>query len=385
MNDIPPATINGQMAIAKKWLLLLAVLFCVVHAGLLLNFGIYAQEEAVKYTYEADHFAEHGWFSQPKYIFYSGYIFLRVICNAIGAGDVGMYIIQVLINALAAICFYKLILKLSGKYQAAVFGTLLLILCIPYQKWTAYLFTESIFFSLVIIYTYVLFASFKNRYTKPVLATVLLLLLVIGRPTGMLMIPATFAFISYQLFLNRQKLLAFAIWLPGIAGLLLLVDAAMKGKGEFDFIKPFVEEHIVCGVPERVATTAAAHGDSLRVLLIYISEHFIDFIQLAFQRLISFFGLIRPYYSAMHNLLLIAGFYPIYILSTFGIRYMYRSAKPFFIFSVVLVATFAFSVMLTCDDWHNRFIMPVMPIIFIYAAVGGSQLYEAIVRKRARA
>lgn len=377
MNNVSPATTNGQMAIAKKWQLLVGILFCIVHAGLLLNFGIYTQEEAVKYSYEADYFAEHGWFSQPKYIFYSGYIFLRIICNAIGAGDVGMYIVQIIVNALAVICFYKLVLKLSDKYQAAVFGTLLLILCIPYQKWTAYLFTESIFFSLVIIYSYVLF-------TKPILATVLLLLLVISRPTGMLVIPATLAFISYKLFVNRKKLWAFAIWLPGIAGLLLLVDAAMKGKGEFDFIKPFVEEHIVCGVPERVATAVAGNGDSLRVLLVYISQHFFDFIQLAFQRLVSFFGLYRSYYSPMHNLLLIAGFYPIYILSTFSIRYLYRSARAFFIFSVVLVATFAFSVMLTCDDWHNRFIMPVMPIIFIYAAIGGSQLYEAVVRRRTR-
>jgi hypothetical protein len=368
----------------RKWQVLLVILFTAVHLALLFAFGIYIREEAVKYTYEAGYFAEHGAFSQPKYIFYSGYIFFRIICDAIGAGDVGMYVIQLLVNALAVICFYKLILKLSGKYQAAVFGTLLLILCIPYQKWTAYLFTESIFFSLVLIYTYVLFATFQNRYTKPVLAIVLLLLLIITRPTGMLVIPATFAFISYHLFLNKKKILAFAIWLPGIAGLLLLVDAAMKGKGEFDFIKPFIEEHIVCGVPESAATGNVGNGDSLRILLLYISQHFIDFMQLAFRRLISFFGLIRTYYSAMHNLLLIAGFYPIYVLSTFGIRYMYRSMRSFFIFSVVLVATFAFSVMLTCDDWHNRFIMPVMPIIFIYAAVGGSQLYEAVVRRRTR-
>jgi hypothetical protein len=384
MNNVPHAITNGKMSINKKWQVLLVVLFCIVHVGLLLNFGIYTQEEAVKYSYEADYFLEHAWFSEPKYIFYSGYIFLRIVCNAIGAGDVGMYIVQLLLNALAVVCFYKLVQKLSDKYQAAVFGTLLLILCIPYQKWTAYLFTESIFFSLVIIYTYVLFASFKNRYAKPALATLLLLLLVVSRPTGMLVIPATVAFISYHLFVNKKKLWAFVIWLPGVAGLLLLVDAAMKGKGEFDFIKPFVEEHIICGVPERIATAAAGNGDSLRVLLMYIGQHFFDFIQLAFLRLISFFGLYRSYYSPMHNLLLIAGFYPIYILSTFSIRYMYRNASAFFIFSVVLVITFALSVMLTCDDWHNRFIMPVMPVIFIYAAVGGSQLYEAIVRKRGR-
>lgn len=377
-------TITNNHMTQKRWRLLLIILFCAVHAGLLLHFGIYTQEEALKYTYEADHFQQHGRFSQPKYIFYGGYIFLRMLCNVTGAGDAGMYLLQLLVNALAAVCFYKLIQKLSDKYQAAVFGTLLLIICVPYQQWTAYLFTESIFFSLVIIYSYVLFASFQKRLTKPVLAAALLLILIISRPTGMLVLPATVALLSYKLFLKRKKLLAVAIWLPGIAGLLLLVDAAMKGKGEFDFIKPFVEEHIICGVPQVAATGVVANGDSLRILLLYISQHFLDFIQLAFRRLIAFFGLIRSYYSAMHNLLLIAGFYPIYILSTFSVRHLFRNKRGFFIFSVVLVATFGFSVMLTCDDWHNRFIMPVMPFILLYAAIGGSQLYEAVVRRKSQ-
>jgi hypothetical protein len=156
----------------------------------------------------------------------------------------------------------------------------------------------------------------------------------------------------------------------------------MKGKGEFDFIKPFVEEHIICGLPEGAGNaTTQGEGNSLAGLLSYIASNFIDFIRLGFRRLIAFFGLIRPYYSNMHNLLLIISFYPIYIFASFSIRHTYRRARRFFILSVSLIITFALSVMLTCDDWHSRFIMPVMPLIFIYAGMGATNLYNAVFKR----
>ncbi|MGB8194693.1 MAG: glycosyltransferase family 39 protein [Chitinophagaceae bacterium] len=362
--------------------LLLVFIFCAVQVGLLLHFGIYTKEEAVKYLYEAEHFKTFAHFSQPKYIFYSGYIFLQLLADITGTGIIGLYIFQLLLNGFAAICFYRLVRNISGKEGTAFTATLLLLLCIPFQKWTVFLFTESVFFSLLIIYCYVLFAKFNRRYAKPVLLSLLLFLLIICRPTGMLVIPASLALVSHHLFVNRQKLWAALIWLPGLIGLIFLLDTAMKGKGEFDFIAPFVQEHIICGLPGNAAAGRAEAENSLWGLLLYVLNHFIDFIKLGFARLVAFFGMFRSYYSGLHNLLLMASFYPVYILASFAIRHSFRNQRRFFIFSVTLVATFAISVMLTCDDWHNRFIMPVMPIIFIYAAIGGTLLYNIIYRRK---
>lgn len=375
MNYSPPT--------GRKHILLLVALFFIVQLALLWIYGIYTKEEAVKYIYEARYFMEHDSFSQPKYIFYSGYIFLHILSDLTATGKTGMYLIQLALNAFATICFYKLTYKISGKRTAAVIATVLLLLCIPYQKWTAYLFTESVFFSLLLIYCYILYSRFGNLYTKPLLIFMLLCMLVLFRPTGMLVIPASLLLASYHLFKRRYRLWAFAIWLPGLIGLVFLLDTAIKGKGEFDFIKPFVEQHIICGLPESTAgSVSSTEANSLRGLLTYVANNFIDFVKLGFRRLVSFLGLIRPYYSIMHNMLLIAAFYPVYIFATFSIRHIYMRARPFFIFSVALITTFALSVVFTCDDWHNRFIMPVMPLIFIYAGIGATNLYSAVFRKK---
>ena len=369
-----------------KWTTLLIIFFCLVQAGIVMAFGVYDKEEAVKYIYEADFFMQAGHFSQPKYVFYSSYIFLEILAVKLHAGLIGVYIFQLLLNALATWCFFKLAFKISANRSAAYISTLLLILCIPFQKWTAYLFTESVFFSLVIIYTYLLFAQFRKANMRPILLFLLLFLLIISRPTGMLVIPASLLLASHYLWVNGKKWLLLAVWLPGLAGLALLLDTAIKGKGEFDFILPFLEGHVICGLnpvhegsPE--VTIYGEYKQGLWALIVFIFNNFPDVLRLSFLRLGAFFGMVRTHYSTLHNILLIAGFYPVYLLSCFGFGFIKRRAKPFNVFAITLIATFAASVMLTCDDWHNRFIMPVMPLIFIYAGIGAITIYNRFLKK----
>ncbi|HEY0679178.1 MAG TPA: glycosyltransferase family 39 protein [Chitinophagaceae bacterium] len=365
-----------------RHLIFFSVLFLIVQGGLLIHYGIYEKEEALKYIYEAGYFMEHHSFSQPKYIFYSGYIFLHVLAKLTATGLAGVYFVQLVLNAFSTYCFYKLTLVISGRRTAAFIATTLLLLCIPFQKWTVYLFTESVFFSLVIIYAYVLFTSFENRYTKLIFIGVLLCILVLLRPTGMLLIPASMVLGSWYLFVTGRKFWGVAIWLPGLAALVVLLDTAIRGKGEFDFIKPYIEQHIICGLPQGpLMPGKAAYENTLQGLISYIADNPGQFVELGFKRLIAFFGLIRSYYSDIHNMLLIAGLYPVYIFASFSIRHLYMRARRFFIFTLALTATFALSVIITCDDWHNRFIMPVMPLIFIFAGVGLTNLYTALFKR----
>ena len=74
--------VNYSLA-ANKTNLALIILFCLVQAGMVATFGIYTQEEATKYIYEADFFLQNGIVSQPKYVFYSGYIFLRILMDSV--------------------------------------------------------------------------------------------------------------------------------------------------------------------------------------------------------------------------------------------------------------------------------------------------------------
>jgi len=348
----------------------LGVLFCIVQAVLLITQGIYTQEEALKYSYEANYFIENGVFSQPKYIFYSGYIFLHVLAQLGSAGNVAVYAVQLLLNAFATYCFYRMVIMVSKQNLTAFVATLLLIVCLPFQKWTSFLYTESVFFSLITILCWLLLSR------RIALAMVVLCLVIVTRPTGLLVAPACLAWATYTLWSRGKKWWAFIIWLPGIATVMALLDTAMKGKGEFDFMLPLVQEHIICGLPTVDNNSAYGDGGSMRSMMSYIVEHPGKFSMLAFKRLMAFFGMMRPYYSGTHNILLAMCFYPVYIFAVLGLRDIYKNSKGYFIFSMVLILTFAASVTFTCDDWHNRFIMPVMPFILVFAAVGSLRFFN---------
>ena len=125
----------------------LAGAWCLMQFMLLRHFGIVTNGESVKYLEEARFVDRHGYFSEPKYLFYSGYIALHWIFYKTGAGIIGVYVFQLFWNALSMICFYQLSLHLTGQKGMAATGTLLLVLFWPYQSWTTHLYTESFFTS----------------------------------------------------------------------------------------------------------------------------------------------------------------------------------------------------------------------------------------------
>jgi len=363
---------------------ILLILFACVQLFLLLTVGIYTKEEATKYISEAAYFSGHHAFTQPKYFFYSGYILIHVINNWLGSGIVGVYLFQVILSGVATICLYSLSVNIGLERRVAFLTCLLLIFCLPFQKWTVYLFTESIFFSLLIIYTSIFFSRILSAPAKIYLGLLFCCLLIISRPTGLLVIPASLVLVSVALI--RKKMFAYLalIWIPGIIGLLWITNMAMKGEGEFDFIKPFVEEHVICGYSSSGISyqPASNNSNSLQGLVSYILQHFSQFAALASKRAVAFFGLIRPYFSMRHNLFLAVYFYPIYLFFLLGIPIVYRKSPSFVYYSLALMATFLLSVLVTCDDWHNRFIMPVVPLIMVYASAGIYYVYDRLISRR---
>jgi hypothetical protein len=355
------------------------LLFGIIQAVLLISIGIYAKEEAVKYIDEASFFIQHLRFSQPKYFFYSGYISLHILCKGVGATLWGVYIIQLILAGIATNCFYSLAFQISSRRSVAFISTVLLILCLPFQEWTVYLFTESFFFSLLIFYVYALFNNRWSSKRKIIVSAILFCALLVSRPTGLLIIPPTLFVISAVLKRRRQFAAIFMVWIAGLIAFVVITNAAMSGQGEFDFLKPFIEEHIICGYSqiENNHQELVNNSNTLQGVAGYIMHHFGQASKLAVKRIIAFFGLTRPYYSTRHNLFLALYFYPIYLFAIVGIAAVYKSSRRYCIFSIALIGTFLLSVAVTCDDWHNRFIMPLIPLIILFA---GNGIYIAIRR-----
>jgi hypothetical protein len=84
----------------------------------------------------------------------------------------------------------------------------------------------------------------------------------------------------------------------------------------------------------------------------------------------AFWGLTRPYYSEAHNWLLRLFFYPLYFFALIKLTQQLKVNRYFTLYCSGMAVVFTISVMLTCDEWSNRFIMPVIPFIIWLASYG---------------
>jgi hypothetical protein len=195
-----------------------------------------------------------------------------------------------------------------------------------------------------------------------------IVILCFTRPTGIFF---AFATVLY-LFGLLKKLNGRLRWLS-LASLLVLillvVNQLMQSGEAIDMIAPLKEGHIICDVPTAfVASDPTPSTDrSLRGLFIYISHHKGMFLHLAVQKTKAFFGLTRSFYSTGHNIFISLYFYSLYLLIILGLILKGKRFPLSYVYCISLILTFWMAVVLSCDEWHNRFFLTLTPFLIITA------------------
>ena len=302
--------------------IVLLTLWIIVQSFLFWQNGIFVTLEAEKYISQAQYFLRTGSLSSNNYWLYSTEIFLIAAVIKLRLSFSVIVIIQLLLNLVSTWMFYKLAEYFLKNSLLAFLATCIFIVNIPYQVYNTFLFTESIFYSITIIYSSYLLRLNKLTITNGLIIILLLTLLSITRPTGILFFVATtlYIFFRFLYYLTAwQKLL---IICGAIIVFLFTLNAMLEVGGSLDFMQPFKKENIICGVPTTINAEIKTleKGNSVQGLLYYIFNNGKQFSRLAGLKTISFFGLFRNYYSTLHNIYLALFFYPFYLCS--NIRYM---------------------------------------------------------------
>jgi hypothetical protein len=276
-------------------------------------------------------------------------------------------IIQLLFSALATYSFYRLLTRLFS-LPTAITGTLLLLLNYPFQEFNVYLQTESIFYSFTILFSTYMLQLSKLNLLRFVGILSALVILCITRPTGILFVPVTFIYLFFAFFKGINTRFKITITIAVFLIFTWILNGLLGSGGELDFMKPYREEHILCGMPtlkEPASIHTTPNGNSLYGLAYYITHNFGQFCRLALLRCQAFFALVRPYYSKGHNIFLAAYFYPLYILALAGIGWWVRRHAYRFMYVSGLILITLGTTLLTCDDWHNRWLLSVSPWILL--------------------
>lgn len=352
---------SGNSIIVLFWLL-----FFLLHLYL---YGIVTTFEAAKYIKEAERLINYQTLSATRFWFYSITIFIITISLKLKIGFTGAVIIQSLLNLLTILFFHRSLKLIFPKFS--LFPLIIIAITIaflPYSSWNVFLYTESVFYNSILFLTS---AIIRHNYTKKKLIVFLiifaLVVTILSRPLGILFIPA----VLFYFYVSLEKKARLIIIPAGIIGLGVLVYATnivFTTTTDATITLSAKEGCVVCGVlpATNVKLNLLTAGSPLQQLYYYVSHNFSHFITLGFARLNAFFFMTRPYYSARHNIFLLAFIIPLYILS--GISFVIKKEsryKPVFYFMVVSIITFAIVIMLQCDDYHNRFILGLFPFLLI--------------------
>ena len=351
---------------AQLKVFLLAIWFF-IQAFLLYHYGIVTKLEASKYIDVAQYFLQHGYFPSANYYLYSTQIMLIALAIKWQAGFAAVVALQLALNLVATFSFYSLAKTILQKRWLPELAVFLFIINIPYQQYNTFLYTESVFYSLTII-----FSSYLLRIkaiTFPTLAWLLaaIVLLSITRPTGILFFPATAIFLLLKFYPRVRAWYKAGGIIVALSLFLWVLDIMLQSGGSLDFMLPFKKENIICGVnttPE-IAIKTSAEANTLKGIVFYIFHNSGQFFRLALLKTVSFFGFTRTYYSDLHNMLLVLFYYPFYFLSVVGFYKKIREQKSELYYMASLIMLYWITTLLTCDDWHNRFVLTVIPFFFL--------------------
>jgi hypothetical protein len=353
--------------LAKKRGLWLLLAWGAVQAGLLFVYGIRTELEPAKYIEQAGYLLETGSVSSPNFWLYSVQIFLFALAIKFNTGFVPIYLIQVLLNGLATWYFYRFA-KNNFSSRTGFFIALIFILTLPIQLFNCVLQTESIFFSISIIYSCYLFQLKKLDLRAGLTLSALLILLLFTRPTGLLFVPGSLFFVFFRFFRTVPLPVKVLVAAGAVVCFFIFLDRALGSGGELNFILPFQTETIICGVPglqDHADIKISSNPNSIEGLFYYVTHNPGQFLRLAVVKTRSFFLLTRPYYSLMHNALLLVLILPFYILSIISLRWWWQHQKGIMSFCLLFIIGTWASVILSCDDWHNRFFLTILPYIYI--------------------
>ena len=240
-----------------------------------------------------------------------------------------------------------------------------------------YLYSDSIFISLCIIYLWAILRFGQNGYRGLFIILSLLFLLVFSRPNGVLFIPPTLIYLLFKKQPVNLRNVILVITVFVFAAFFILLNNMFKGGADFDILKPYVEGHIICFVPS--ASKAAdidivSTGQPLNDLYYYITHNPGHFSKLWLRKICSFFNLTRNYYSSPHNLYLLLMSIPIYLLSIAGLIKLKKINQNYFIFIITLLLFYPAAICMQCDDWHSRFTMVIMPVFILLSVIGASNI-----------
>ena len=348
-----------------------AVVTLLVATVMTLVSGVRLGGDSSRYLQAGEHILNSPW--PGKSASYAGYVLIVALSRPVGL--VGLVALQVLAAAVASIALFDIGRQLSG-VVAGLAGGLLFAVNIKIASWHAYVLTDSMYISFVVITVWAAHRAAERRpaagYATAAVITAFAASL---RPTGWILVPVV---ASYWVWRRTDSALIRSSAIASIAvafgALVLTLPLLARGVSAENPTRMLYEGRVQWAPDEARIPMPPAEldDDSLTAGVQYVTRHPVESTRLALARVMRSLTAVRPYFSALHNWAIIAYLTPVYILAILGSARVWR--QPLFGLTATVVVAHLAIVAATFADYDGRFLLYVLPLITALAGVGVSQV-----------
>jgi hypothetical protein len=355
----------------RRTLIALLFLWAIAQVVAFLYFGVKSSVDTVLYVDDAQLLLQGA--LPAQYILHTSYSFLIAVVLFLGGRPEHVVIFHLLFSALAVAAVYRLTLSLSSDGTTAAIATLLYVLWPDIQQWNYIVYTDSIFTSSVLIA--IALIHFARTRLEYVLAGIGAVFAIFARPVGITFFTALLVYgvvwFSQSGFKRRRALYAisFVLIAIGLIAVNQAVDEYIDG-----FLDSYAKAEIIYpGIPVGVDPPKDLYSPgyeypALVRLALFIVNNPVFFMKISLVKTFLFLGHVKPYFSWTHNILIALFLWPLYVFGVVGIRSLPNNGLKAFIFSFIALQTL--TITLTSENWDGRFLLPVLPWVFILSANG---------------
>ncbi|MBW3570074.1 MAG: glycosyltransferase family 39 protein [Gemmatimonadetes bacterium] len=361
-------------------LLLLAALFAAVNGAMLARYGVRLGGDTHRFLSGAAHLlaGEPLQGREPTFV---GYAAVVALSQAAGAGLAGVVAVQLLFAALATAALYDTGRRLGGRaagfLAAAFFGG-----NPDFARFNVVIISDSLYVSLVALAAWAVHRAAERGGAAYAAAVPVVAFAALVRPNGWVLVPLAAA---YWIARTRRAAgvrvaLVCAVFAVAAAPLVLLAPAT-KSVQDVGAYQELRDGTVIWGYDARRLPMPPEGGPAsggLEGMAGYALRHPIATARLAAERLGTEMVHTRPFYSPAHNAVVLAVLLPLYALAVLGLARVSR--EPLALLLLAIIVAHGAVIAATFADWDGRFLLYVLHLVGVLAAVEAARLAEHLMR-----
>ncbi len=381
----------------KHHLAIIAILFTVLSIFVYNSLGVKIVNDSHRYLEYATNL-RNGFYFETHNFWYIGYVGFIYVIRLLAQSDNEIYLVmaQYAYSLIGLLFLYLSVFRLYNDKNAALAGSCLYLLFVEISFWNSYILCESFYLNTIIITFYLLVSWFRDKrisYLWILLTAIFILLSFLIKPTGIAILIAFFVTV-YMLIQRSDRLNVYYIKGVMFAGIVLAILLLNKMLETYLIMENYQMGEIIYGITtvssyESYQTLVVDPPSHLKILsdeyaplsrLIYfIFFNFGYWLKLTLAKIFYFLLHVRPFWSGVHNVFNSMILIPLYILT---IRQIFKSEYLVKVFVMVYLSCHIVIVGLTSVDWDGRFLIPIMPVLFILSAKQISDFFSVVIARK---